>query len=165
MLIQSPGISSSESSTYLLPCSALALRTLWSSCTTYVVLALVSVLIWALILLAGGSSLDEPSMLFLCLNISGSVWIKPLRPDVNAGAILSSFYSCLTAFSAAIAVTFSSFDMMRIKLKQKIKTKYFPPAALTLSIYSRRVQSKVLTYYAISYWLLSVAQHEMETNT
>ena len=94
MLILSPGISSSELSTYLLPCSALALGTPWSSCTTYVVLALVSVLIWALILLAGGSSLDEPSMLFLCLNISGSVWIKPLRPDVNAGDILSSFYSC-----------------------------------------------------------------------
>ena len=134
MLIPSPAISSSELSTYLLPCSALALGTPWSSCTTYVVLALVSVRIWALILLAGGSSLEEPGMLFLCLNISGSVWIKPVRPDVNAGAILSSFYSCFTsvptAFSAAIVVIFFSFDMMRITLKQKIKTKYFPPVFL-----------------------------------
>ena len=75
------------------------------------------------------------------------------------------FTSVPTAFSATMAVIFSSFDMMRIKLKRKIKTKYFLPAALTLSIYSRRVQSKILTYYAISYWLLSVAEHEMETNT
>ena len=165
MLILSPGISSSELSTYLLPCSALALGTPWSSCTTYVVLALVSVLIWALILLAGGSSLDEPSILFLCLNISGSVWMKPLRPDVNAGAILSSFYSCFYICSNSFFCNNGCYIFLIWQLKRKIKTKYFPPAALTLSIYSRRVQSKILTYYAISYWLLSVAEHEMETNT
>ena len=58
-----------------------------------------------------------------------------------------------TAFSAAIVVIFFSFDMMRITLKQKIKTKYFPPAALTLSIYSRRVQNKILTH--IGYLILA----------
>ena len=36
------------------------------------------------------------------------------------------FTSVPTAFSAAIAVIFSSFDMMRIKLTRKIKTKCCP---------------------------------------
>ena len=51
-------------------------------------LALVSVLILALILLAGGSLLEEPGKLFICLNISMSVSVKPLRPDLNVSAIL-----------------------------------------------------------------------------
>ena len=63
-----------------------------------------------------------------------------------------------TAFSAAIVVIFFSFDMMRITLKQKIKKNTsllfsFPPAALTLSIYSRRVQNKILTH--ICYLILA----------
>ena len=96
MLILSSGItSSSEVSIYLLPCSALALATPWSSCRTHLALALVSVLVWGLILLAGGSSLDEPGVLFLCLNISTSVSVKPVRPDLNVSAILSSFSCCL----------------------------------------------------------------------
>ena len=96
MLILSSGISSSsEVSIYLLPCSALALATPWSSCITHLALALVSVLVWGLILLAGGSSLDEPGVLFLCLNISTSVSVKPVRPDLNVSAILSSFSCCL----------------------------------------------------------------------
>ena len=89
MLILSSGISSlSEVSIYMLPCLALALTISWSSCTTQVALALVSVLILALILLAGGSLLEEPGKLFICLNISMSVSVKPLRPDLNVSAIL-----------------------------------------------------------------------------
>ena len=91
MLILSSGISSSsEVSTYLVPCSTLTLATPWSSCVTHLALALVSVLVWGLILLAGGSSLDEPGVLFLRLNISTSVSVKP---DLNVSANLSSF-SC-----------------------------------------------------------------------
>ena len=54
-------------------------------------LALVSVQVWGLILLAGGSSLDEPGVLFICLNMSASVSVKPVRPDFNVSAILSGF--------------------------------------------------------------------------
>ena len=144
MLILSSGISSSsEVSIYLLPCSALALATSWSFCITHLALALVSVLVWGLILLAGGSSLDEPGVLFLCLNISTSVSVRPVRPDLNILATLSSFSYCLfsefskclricleesvpTVSSAAMSVIFSSFDMIKIKIKVKIKTKYFP---------------------------------------
>ena len=51
MLILSSGIfSSSEVSTYLLPCSALSLAAPWSSCITHLALVLVSVLVWGLIL-------------------------------------------------------------------------------------------------------------------
>ena len=70
MILSSEISSSSEVSTYLLASSTFALATLWSSCTTHVALALVSVLVWALIPLAGGSSVEEPGMLFLCLNLS-----------------------------------------------------------------------------------------------
>ena len=95
-LILSSGISSSsEVSTYLLSCSALALAIPWSSYVTQLALALVSVLVWGLILLAGGSSLDEPGVLFLCLNMSASVSVKPVRPDFNVSAILSGFPCCL----------------------------------------------------------------------
>ena len=96
MLILSSGVlSSSEVSAYLLPCSALAPATPSSSCITLVAFALVSVLVWGLILLAGGSSLEEPGVLFRCLNISTSVSVKPVRPDLNVSAILSSFSCCL----------------------------------------------------------------------
>ena len=81
-------------------------------------------------------------MLFLCLNISTSVSVKPVRPEINASAILSSFSCCLCsefsnylrkcleeyvplASSAAVAVIFPLLDMMRVKIKGKIKTKYF----------------------------------------
>ena len=50
ILILSSGISSSEVSTNLFPCSTLALATPCSSCTTHVALALVPVLVWGLIL-------------------------------------------------------------------------------------------------------------------
>ena len=97
MLILSSEISSSssEASTYLLPCPALALATPWSSCITHFALPLVSVQVSGLILLDGGSSLDEPGVLLLCLNISTSVSVKHVRPDLNVSAMLSSFSWCL----------------------------------------------------------------------
>ena len=55
---------------------------------------LVSVLVWALILLAVGSLPEEPGMLFLCFIISRNVSVKPVRPDLNVSAILSSFSCC-----------------------------------------------------------------------
>ena len=54
-------------------------------------LGLVSVLVRGLILLAGSSSLDEPGILFLCLNISTSVSVKLVRPDLNVSAIYLVF--------------------------------------------------------------------------
>ena len=143
MLILSSGISSSlEVSTYLLPGSTLALTTQWPSCITHLALALVLVLVRGLILLAGGSSLDKPRVLFLCLNTSASVLVKLVRPDLNVSAILSSFSCCLfsesskclriyleesvpTVSSAAMSFIFSLFKMIKIKIKVKIKTKYF----------------------------------------
>ena len=106
MLIISSGISSSsEVSIYLLRCLALALATPWSACITHLPSALVSVLVWGLIQLAGGSSLDEPGVLFLCLNISTSVSVKPVRPDLNVSGILSSFSCCLFwAFSKCLRI-------------------------------------------------------------
>ena len=97
MLILSSEISSSssEASTYLLPCPSLALATPWSSCITHFALPLVSVQVSGLILLDGGSSLDEPGVLLLCLNISTSVSVKHVRPDLNVSAMLSSFSWCL----------------------------------------------------------------------
>ena len=114
MLILSSEISSSsEVSIYLLPCSALALATPWSSCITHLALALVSVLVWGLILLAGGSSLDEPGVLFLCLNISTSVSVKPVRPDLNVSAILSNFF----------LLHFSEFSkLLRVCLEESVPT-------------------------------------------
>ena len=76
MLILSSRISSSsEVSIYLLPFSTLTLATSWSSCTR-VASAMFSVLVLVLNLLAGGSSLEEPGVLFLCMNISMSVSIN-----------------------------------------------------------------------------------------
>ena len=101
MLILSSGISSSSDvSTYLLPCSVLALAT--PSCITHLQLALVSVLVWDLILLAGGSSLDKPGVVFFYLSISTSASVKPVRPDLKVSAILSSFSCCL--FSESLNV-------------------------------------------------------------
>ena len=56
-------------------------------------------------MLARGSSLEEPSVLFLCLNISTSVSVEPVRPDLNVSAILYSFSCCLISeFSKCLRI-------------------------------------------------------------
>ena len=51
-------------------------------------------------LLDGGFSLDESGVLFLCLNISTSISVKPVRGDLNVSVFLSccffsKFSKCL----------------------------------------------------------------------
>ena len=83
MLILSSGISSSSEITiYLLLCSAVALASPWPSCITHLALALMSVLVWGLILLAGGSLLDEPGVLFECKPVSQ---VNEVKYESNSG--------------------------------------------------------------------------------